>query len=90
MKKVFLEPEVKRIELNLRENIATSSDPGGALFVKVLQSDYFSCKVQATGKLIFHCNEEDLQSCTVYSTSSATWSFGKTFPIEELLPHIRH
>ena len=90
MKKNFLEPKAQRIELNLRENIATSSDPGADAYIKVVQANYLSCRVHQTGKLIFECTEADLLTCTVYGTSSTTWSFGKNFPIEELLPYIRH
>lgn len=89
MKKVFLEPEVRKIELNLRENIA-SSEPTSDMYVKVLQGNYFSCTVHATGKLIFSCNEADLKSCTVYGSAGASsWSIGKTYPLKEMLPYIK-
>jgi hypothetical protein len=89
MKKTFFEPEVHKIELNLRENIATS-EPSGDMFVKVLQANYFTCTVQRTGKLIFNCTESDLKTCTVYgSAGAAVWDLGKTFPLRELLPYIK-
>ena len=89
MKKTFLEPEVHKIELNLRENIATSAT-GSDMFVKVLQANYFSCTVHRTGKLIFNCTESDLKTCTVYgSAGAAVWSLNKTFPLRELLPYIK-
>lgn len=89
MKKIFFEPEVQKIELNLRENIA-ASEMGSDMFVKVLQANYFSCTVQRTGKLIFNCTESDLKTCTVYgSAGAAVRSLEKTFPLRELLPYIK-
>ena len=86
MKKIFLEPEVQRIELNLRENIAVSGDD---MYVKVLQASYFTCTVHDTGKLIFSCSETDLRSCTVYgSAGTTTWRLGKNYPLKELLPYL--
>lgn len=90
MKKTFFEPEVHKIELNLRENIATS-ETSGDMFVKVLQANYFTCTVHRTGKLIFNCTESDLKTCTVYgSAGAAVWGLEKTFPLRELLPYIKH
>ena len=90
MKKTFFEPEVHKIELNLRENIATS-ETSGDMFVKVLQANYFTCTVHRTGKLIFNCTELDLKTCTVYGSAggATVWSLEKKFPLEELLPHIK-
>lgn len=89
MKKTFFEPEVHKIELNLRENIATSQTDGD-MFVKVLQANYFTCTVHSTGKLIFNCTESDLKTCTVYGSAGvATWSIGRTFPLRALLPYIK-
>ncbi len=89
MKKIFFEPEVQKIELNLRENIA-ASETSGDMFVKVLQANYFSCTVHRTGKLIFNCTESDLKTCTVYgSAGTAVWSLERTFPVRELLPYIK-
>ena len=89
MKKIFFEPEVQKIELNLRENIA-ASEPSSDMFVKVLQANYFSCTVQRTGKLIFNCTESDLKTCTVYgSAGAAVWGLEKSFPLRELLPYIK-
>ena len=89
MKKTFFEPEVHKIELNLRENIATS-ETGSDMYVKVLQASYFTCTVQSTGKLIFNCTESDLKTCTIYgSAGAAVWGLGRTFPLRELLPYIK-
>ena len=89
MKKTFFEPEVQKIELNLRENIATS-ETGSDMFVKVLQANYFSCTVHRTGKLIFNCTESDLRTCTFYgSVGTAVWGLERTFPLRELLPYIK-
>ena len=89
MKKNFFEPEMHKIELNLRENIATS-ETGSDMYVKVLQSNYFSCTVHRTGKLIFNCTESDLKTCTVYgSAGTAVWGLERTFPLRTLLPYIK-
>jgi hypothetical protein len=90
MKKTFFEPEVHKIELNLRENIATS-ETGSDMYVKVLQANYFTCTVHRTGKLIFNCTESDLKTCTVYGSAgdATVWSLEKTFPLRELLPYIK-
>lgn len=86
MKKRFIEPEMQRIELNLRENIATSAD--NHAYIKLLSSDYAVCTVQNTGKFIFAgLTEQEVRSCTVYGMAR---SFGANVPIEELLPYIRH
>ena len=89
MKKTFFEPEVQKIELNLRENIA-ASETGSDMYVKVLQNNYFSCTVHRTGKLIFNCTESDLKTCTFYGSSdTAVWGLERTFPLRELLPYIK-
>ena len=90
MKKTFFEPEVQKIELNLRENIAASESDDN-MFVKVMQASYFSCTVHSTGKLIFNCTESDLKTCTVYGSAggATVWSQEKTFPLRELLPYIK-
>ena len=45
MKKLFVEPTIKKIELNLSENIASSeSDHGGIHFM----AHYTVCKIQNT------------------------------------------
>lgn len=92
MRKVFIEPALQKIELNLRENIASSSDEDdGHMYIKVLKGDYFSCFVMNTGKLIFAgLSEAELQSCTVYGADSAAkWSYGRNIPMEELRPYIK-
>lgn len=45
MKKIFVEPSIRKIELNLSENIATSGmDSGGIHFM----SHYLECTIQDT------------------------------------------
>ena len=89
MKKTFFEPEVQKIELNLRENIAASESDDN-MFVKVMQASYFSCTVHSTGKLIFNCTESDLKTCTVYGSAGASvWRLERTFPLRDLLPYIK-
>ena len=91
MKKVFAEPEMQIIELNLCENIAASGgtgeeeDEGIHLKLWSDMTHLSSCTVQYTGKLLWNCDENDLQSCMVKNN---TRSFGTVIPIEEALPYI--
>lgn len=50
MRKPFVEPTIKRIELNLRENIASS---GGMMTIpfRLKSQDQYSCTVEETGVL---------------------------------------
>ena len=63
MKKVFVEPEMKKIELNLNENIATSIS--NIEFGFVFWYEWNTCVVHDTGVFIFGSviSEEALRRC---------------------------
>ena len=83
MKKVFLEPEVRRIELNLKENIATSSQISMGYYFNVT---LFSCTIQTTGKFVGQVTEQEAAVCLV---SNHGRSMGMVIPRSEVLPHFR-
>ena len=84
MKKVFLEPDARRIELNLRENIATSSQVSLGYYFNV---SLFVCTVQTTGKTLADgVTEQEASVCLVSNTMRA---LGMIIPREEVLPHFR-
>ena len=62
MRKVFVEPEMKKIELNLSENIATSKviEEG---FIFYYQWD--SCTLQETGKTLEEATFAEMKTCKV-------------------------
>ena len=84
MKKVFLEPEMRKIELNLRENIATSSQISMGYYFNV---SLFSCTIQSTNKFVGQVTEQEAAVCLV---SANTRSLGMIIPREEVLPYFRH
>ena len=84
MKKVFLEPEMRKIELNLRENIATSSQISMGYYFNVT---LFSCTIQSTNKFVGQVTEQEAAVCLV---SANARSLGMIIPREEVLPHFRH
>ena len=91
MKKMFVEPEMHRIELNLKENIAASSgtgeDEGEHTYIKVMIDNLYTCTVLNTGMTILGgLTIEQLQACTV---TERTRSIGALVPIEDVLPYIR-
>lgn len=85
MKKVFVEPEMHRIELNLQENIATSNQ-------QVSMGYYFNvslwaCTIQSTGrKLSEGVTEKEAEPCLVITVMR---SLGMIIPREEVLPHFK-
>ena len=85
MKKVFLEPDARRIELNLRENIATSSTVSLGYYFNV---SLFICTIQTTGKTLADgVTEQEAAVCLVANNAR---SMGVIIPREEVLPHFRH
>lgn len=85
MKKIFVEPRIKRIELNLKENIASSNQ--GAVSYHVLADNLFTCTLQNTGELmmdLMNAGRHDLiETCKVYLNSNAR-IYGKLIPEEEV------
>lgn len=69
MKKVFVEPEMRKLELNLNENIAASGDILGYHFLTTMRS----CTIQDTGFFIWD-NFSDMQvsSCLIYASEART------------------
>lgn len=60
MKKEFVEPKIKRIELNMKENIASSMEYNmGYYFTHSL----FSCTIVTTGKKVGDVTEEAAKVC---------------------------
>lgn len=85
MKKAFVEPKIKRIELNLKENIASSNE--GAVSYHVLVGDMFTCTLQNTGEFLMNllqAGKYDLiETCKVYINANAR-IYGKLIPEEEV------
>ena len=88
MKKIFVEPALHRIELNLRENIAASEGGGnqevnmGYYFTTTL----FTCTIVTTGKTVGQVTEKEAEVCLV---SSNTRSLRMFYPREDVLPHFK-
>lgn len=85
MKKAFVEPKIKRIELNLKENIAISNE--GTASYHVLVGDMFTCTLQNTGQymmdLMMSGKFDLIETCKVYINSNAR-IYGKLIPEEEV------
>ena len=83
MKKNFFEPELQRIELNLHENIATSTQTGmGYYFTTTL----FACNVVNTGKLVFDVTEAEAAACLITGAMRTVLKF---YPVDEVRPHFK-
>lgn len=83
MKKEFVEPKLKRIELNMKENIASSGEVSMGYYFNV---SLFSCTIQSTNKLINDgVTDKEAEVCLV-STRSRIGG-GMIFPVEEVRPH---
>lgn len=73
MKKLFIEPKMKRIELNIKENIASSG--GGQHIVDCVDaSDMINCFITGTEFKLFTLPQDIaaaiLAQCTVYQSAS--------------------
>ena len=88
MKKVFVEPEMQIIELNLHENIAAS---GQTIIGYNFLSEMLYCPIVytqkyitdfATGKLTM----AEANTCAVYAQARSIMRF---YPKEEVLPYLR-
>lgn len=84
MKKAFIEPEMQRIEIDLRENIAASMQENIGYYFYV---SLFSCTLLDTGKYIGELTEAEAASC---QTPSAGRSIGTIVPASEVRPHFQH
>ena len=88
MKKVFVEPEMQVIELNLQENIAAS---GQTLIGYNFLSEMLYCPIVYTGKYITdvisgNLTLEEANQCAVYAQTRSIMRF---YPKEEVLPYFR-
>ena len=83
MKKVFVEPEMQIIELNLHENIAASEQ---IIIGYNFLTEMFTCNVVYTGKKIFEVTQVEANTCAVYAQARSLMRF---YPIEEVRPYFR-
>ena len=84
MKKVFVEPKIKRIELNMKENIASSMQYNmGYYFTYSL----FQCTIVTTGKVIGAVTEAEAEVCKM--NSRVRIGGGTMVPVEEVRPYFR-
>lgn len=90
MKKVFVEPEMQIIELNLHENIAAS---GQTIIGYNFLTEMPACPIVYTGKVIMDfatgkLTIEEANTCAVYAQAKSR-SLMRFYPIEEVLPYFR-
>lgn len=83
MKKVFVEPKMQIIELNLNENIAVSEQISMGYYFKVT---LFTCTIVETGKKVGEVSEQEAEMCLVSSYARSIMQF---YSREEVLPHFR-
>ena len=84
MKRVFVEPQIKRIELNMKENIASSVEQNmGYYFTYTL----FTCTIVSTGKMVGAVTHEAAEVCII--TPKAKIGGGTIVPENEVRPHFR-
>ena len=85
MKKGFVEPQMKRIELNLKENIASSIQEGMGYY---FNTTLFSCTIQDTKKYIGQVTEAEAETCRI--NANARIGGGVIVPWEEARMHFRY
>ena len=84
MKKVFVEPEMKKIELNMRENIAASGGILGYHFLTTMRG----CTIQNTGFYIWDdFQDSQVSSCLIYASAAST--YGTVVPEAEVRLYMR-
>ena len=84
MKKVFVEPKMKKIELNLRENIANSGAIIGYHFLKEMRD----CTIQNTNFSIFDdFTNAQVAGCLIYASDAS--AFGTVVPEAEVRLYMR-
>ena len=85
MKKVFVEPSIKKIEINMRESIAASTDILGYHFLTTMRG----CTIQDTGFYIWDdFQDPQVSSCLIYASEAST--FGTVVPQAEVRLYMRH
>ena len=85
MKKVFVEPNIKKIELNMRENIAASSVNIMGYYFLV---DLFDCSIKDTGKYYGEYTREEAETCKI--NMAAKIGGGSIVPEEVVRMHFRY
>ena len=95
MKKVFVEPEIKRIELNMKENIANSGTGDGqeifesGLRLYSTRATMETCLVQDTGKVMHDVTVmEALQAGCLVMINTRSLG-GIVVPLKEVLPYMK-
>lgn len=83
MKKKFFEPELQRIELNLHENIATSTQVNWGYY---FTTSLFDCTIVTTGKNVREVTDEEAAICLV---SGALRTVLKFYPVDEVRPYFK-
>ena len=83
MKKVFIEPDMQKIELNLHENIASSTVVNMGYY---FTTSLFSCTIVSTGKFVGEVTENEALVCLAAGNMRSIRIF---VPREEVLPHFR-
>ena len=84
MKKLFVEPTIKKIELNLSENIASSGEIIGYHFLSTMRG----CTIQDTGFYIYDdFTDDQVSSCLIYASSAS--SVGTIVPEAEVRLYMR-
>ena len=84
MKQVFVEPKLKKIELNMKENIASSIQQSmGYYFMVTL----FSCTIVTTGKFVGSTTEEEAEPCLI--NPNARIGGGIIVPVDEVRSYFR-
>ena len=87
MKKVFVEPDLQRIELNLNENIASLSQSIAGYYFNTQM--FGGCYVQNTGYTIFdlqaHMNESIVVACAFYNARRMS----QFYSIEEIRANMK-
>ena len=84
MKKVFVEPQIKRIELNMKENIASSLVQNMGYYFTVT---LFNCTIVSTGKMVGAVTQEEAEVCIISPTAKI--GGGTLVPENEVRPYFR-
>ena len=84
MKRIFIEPEIQKIELNLQENIAVSTTTSGGITFMVGERN---CFVVNTGKTANELFIWDIFGTNCYNSFSKS---GITVPVERARQYFMH
>ena len=87
MKKVFVEPEIKKIELNLSENIANSG--GKDIFGFRFWIDMYTCTIQETNKYYHEVTFKEAEDYGCKVMDDFQTRGGMVIPVEVLRMHMK-